>query len=163
MATHDPIINFYDDPGHPYWPSENGGSGSGGGSELGELYDVQYLTYVTTAPIVGEQLSVDATYMSVIELSIGDKVISVLGDRNTYGGTIRRIAAGAIVKVSITGFSSEHQTASVYKAAIASGGVVSSVSKIGDYVIESDDLESTYITITIPDIGNEPYLFFTTS
>lgn len=29
--SYDPIIHFYDDPGHPYWPNKNGSSGSGGG------------------------------------------------------------------------------------------------------------------------------------
>lgn len=37
--SYDPIIHFYDNPGHPYWPNKNGGSG-GGGIILGELVDI---------------------------------------------------------------------------------------------------------------------------
>lgn len=36
--SYDPIIHFYDDPGHPYWPSKNGSSG-GGGTERVKLFE----------------------------------------------------------------------------------------------------------------------------
>ena len=45
MATHDPNINFYDNPGHPYWPTdgnwhEDGVVPGGGSVELGPLVEV---------------------------------------------------------------------------------------------------------------------------
>lgn len=39
--AYDPIIDFYDEPGGPYWPNKNGDSGGGGGS-LGELQSVYF-------------------------------------------------------------------------------------------------------------------------
>lgn len=50
--AYDPIIHFYDDPGHPYWPNKNGGSGGGGGFEPKGMNDISILSgIIGTGPL----------------------------------------------------------------------------------------------------------------
>lgn len=96
MAQYDPIIHFYDDPGHPYWPNKDGSSGGGGGVELGPL-QLFPLVYVGADPTVGRGLETEACSLDIkagdIEVVEGGKVAS-----NTVG---MKIAANMTITLYV--------------------------------------------------------------
>lgn len=90
--AYDPIIHFYDDPGHPYWPSNNGSSGGGGGGEGVVLGSMQHVPALTSdVPVVGEGCY--ASYMNVYSINVGEQKVVDSGDNNV--NSVYLIASGA--------------------------------------------------------------------
>lgn len=98
--AYDPNINFYDNPGHPYWPSsgnwhEDGvvPSGGGGDAELGELVRLDSIFPVIQAPVVGNDIQ--WADIMVEQISLGDTVL--VEDSNDGLNVSNSIAAGVTV------------------------------------------------------------------
>lgn len=97
--SYDPIIYFYDDPGHPYWPSKNGGSG-GGGAELGPKANITAFVSENTYPNMFmslEQFDISGETTEIILDAANEHAIASVMLATQFGQTRNSVASGAHV------------------------------------------------------------------
>lgn len=167
--AYDPNINFYDNPGHPYWPAdgnwhEDGVVPSGGGVELGGMQ--QMPLYSAMLPELGNS-STNNDACEVVELYVGNQLVVTTYD--DYYASIPFVAAGTRVSLKSISLSSSTESDDI-RPYICKAGLVPT--ELGDQfaytsvelwdgeyeceIIEVSDASYAKISLVIPELHFTP-------